>query len=170
MISLEKFDSSSYDKLISWIDSPEALMQFAGPSYSFPLTKEQLEKSGGDPNRYAYKVVDTDTNNTIGHAEIHLISDGAVLRRILVGDTNMRGKGLCSPIVAQLLRIVFVELKQVKVELNVFDWNTSAIKCYEKAGFIINPNKVLERTVNGKTWFALNMVLDKDKWISLSST
>jgi len=169
MISLEKFDSSSFDKLISWIDSPEALMQFAGPAYSFPLTKEQLDQSSKDPNRYAYKVVDNNSNNAIGHAEIHLTNDGAILRRILVGDTNMRGKGLCSPIVDQLLQIVFGELKQVRVELNVFDWNTSAIKCYEKAGFIINPDKVLERTVNGKTWFALNMVLDKGKWISLSS-
>ncbi len=169
MITLEKFDSSSYDKLISWIDSPEALMQFAGPSYSFPLTKEQLEKSASDPNRHAYKVVDTNSNNAIGHAEIHLTTNGAILRRILIGDSNMRGKGLCSPVVDQLLQIVFGELNQDRVELNVFDWNTGAIKCYEKAGFIINPDKVLERTVNGKTWFALNMVLDKDKWETLSS-
>jgi len=170
MISLEKIDSSSYDKLISWIDSPEALMQFAGPSYSFPLTKEQLEKSAEDSTRFAYKVVDTSSNTTIGHAEIHLTNDGAILRRILIGDTNMRGRGLCSPLIDQLLQIVFGELNQVKVELNVFDWNTSAIKCYEKAGFVINPNKVLERTVNGKTWFALNMVLDRANWISIPST
>jgi RimJ/RimL family protein N-acetyltransferase len=169
MISLEKFENADFDKLISWIDSPEALMQFAGPAYSFPLTKEQLDQSSKDPTRYAYKVVDTNSNNTVGHAEIHLTNDGAILRRILIGDTPMRGKGLCSPLVDQLLHIVFGELNQVRVELNVFDWNTSAIKCYEKAGFIINPNKVLERTVNGKTWFALNMVLDKDIWISLSS-
>ena len=77
----------------------------------------------------------------------------------------MRGKGLCSLLVDHLLHIVFGELNQEKVELNVFDWNTNAIKCYEKAGFTINPNKVLERTVNGKTWFALNMVLDKVNWI-----
>ena len=165
MITLEKFDSSSLDKLISWIDSPEALMQFAGPSYTFPLSKEQLDQSSKDLNRHAYSVVDTNSNTTIGHAEIHLTNDGAILRRILIGDPNMRGKGLCSPLVDHLLQIVFAELNQEKVELNVFDWNTSAIKCYEKAGFTINPNKVLERTVNGKTWFALNMVLDKVNWI-----
>jgi len=167
VIRLDKFDSSSFDKLISWIDSPEALMQFAGPSYSFPLTREQLEQSAQDPNRHAFKVVDTNSGNTIGHAEIHLTPDTAILRRILIGDASMRGKGLCSPIVEQLLQIVFAELNQSRVELNVFDWNAGAIRCYEKSGFVINPNKKLERTVNGKTWIALNMILDKASWIAI---
>ena len=79
----------------------------------------------------------------------------------------MRGKGLCSPIVDQLLQIVFQQLNQSRVELNVFDWNAGAIRCYEKAGFVINPNKKLERTVNGKTWIALNLILDTSTWIAV---
>ena len=167
MIRLEKFDNSSFDKLISWIDSAETLMQFAGPSYSFPLTVEQLQQSEQDQNRHAFKVIDSNSDNTIGHAEIHLTPETAILRRILIGDARMRGKGLCSPIVDQLLQIVFQHLNQSRVELNVFDWNAGAIRCYEKAGFVINPNKKLERTVNGKTWIALNMILDKSTWIAV---
>jgi hypothetical protein len=30
MIRLEKFDHRNYDQLISWVDTAEALMQFAG--------------------------------------------------------------------------------------------------------------------------------------------
>lgn len=32
-------------------------------------------------------------------------------------------------------------LHQSNIKLNVFDWNLSAIKCYENAGFKTNPNK-----------------------------
>ncbi len=39
--------------------------------------------------------------------------------------------------VQQLLDIAFIDLKQSKVELNVFDWNISAIKCYDKAGSVL---------------------------------
>jgi hypothetical protein len=41
MVRLEKFNKCAYADLISWIDSKEMLMQFAGPSFDFPLTNEQ---------------------------------------------------------------------------------------------------------------------------------
>ena len=50
------------------------------------------------------------------------------------------------------------------VELNVYDWNKSAIKCYEKSGFEINPNKISQIEVKGETWISLNMLLEKNKW------
>ena len=40
---------------------------------------------------------------------------------------------------------------------------TTAIECYKKAGFTINPGKILERKVKNETWVALNMTLDKNK-------
>lgn len=35
-----------------------------------------------------------------------------------------------------ILTIAFEELKLHKVTLGVFDFNTSAIRCYENAGFV----------------------------------
>ncbi|HVF80655.1 MAG TPA: GNAT family protein, partial [Flavisolibacter sp.] len=144
-------------QLISWIDSEELLMQFAGPEFRFPLTKEQLDKSVNDSNRYAFKVVDAE-QETIGHAEIYLTENSACLCRIIIGEKELRGKGVGQLIVRLLLNFAFTELNQDKAELNVFDWNTTAIKCYEKAGFVVSPSKKLERTVNGKVWTAVNMV------------
>jgi RimJ/RimL family protein N-acetyltransferase len=164
MIRLEKFDQGCYDTLLSWIENAGALMQFAGPAFTFPLTAEQLDKSLGDPNRFAFRVVDRNSGKMIGHAEIYLTKESAYLGRIIIGDPQMRGNGLGGQIVASLLDYAFDVLGQNKVQLNVFDWNTSAIKCYEKVGFLINPNKKAERVVNGQTWNALNMFIDKQKW------
>ena len=164
MVELQKFDSSAYDKLISWIDSEEMLMQFGGPEFSFPLTAEQLDKSLSNKNRHAFKVVHTATNAHIGHCEIHLTQNGAKFARILIGDEDHRGQGLGTQIMNLIIQHCIEHLKESRIELNVFDWNASAIRCYEKVGFKINPNQKLERKVNGQTWIAINMVLDNEVW------
>lgn len=167
IIQLEKFDKESYDTFISWVDSAETLMQIAGPTLSFPLTKEQLDHSLADKNRFAYKVLDAGSNEMIGHGEIYVKEDSAKLGKIFIGEPKYRGKGLGQQLVQKLLKIVFIDLKQTKAELNVFDWNTRAIRCYEKAGFVVNPSLKFERTVNGKSWTAINMVLEKEHWQQL---
>jgi RimJ/RimL family protein N-acetyltransferase len=44
-------------------------------------------------------------------------------------------------VVNLLLVYVFSNLNRTEVELNVFDWNITAIKCYEKVGFVKNLDK-----------------------------
>ena len=66
MIRLEKFNRVDYPTLISWVDSPETLMQIAGPTLHFPLTQDQLDQSLRDPNRYPFKVVEVPSQKYIG--------------------------------------------------------------------------------------------------------
>lgn len=164
MIKFEKFTSDNYSDLISWIDSEETLMQFAGPGYYFPLTPEQLDIALSDKSRIAFHIVSTETHVSIGHAEIYLLEDSAKIGRILIGDHTQRGKGLGQRIVHLLLEYIFFNLNRTKVELNVFDWNIGAIKCYEKVGFVKDSDKRLERKVNGQVWTAFTMSLDKSQY------
>src|SRR5438067_2455808 len=93
MIQLQKLDRKDYDLFISWVDTPETLMQFAGPTFSFPLTAEQLDQSLKDSKRFAFKVMDIPTTTMIGYAEIYLTEQSAYLGKILIGDKELRGKG-----------------------------------------------------------------------------
>ena len=61
MIRLEPFATSDFNKLISWVDSEEDLIQFAGPIFKFPLTERQLEKYLEDKSRFAFKVIETES-------------------------------------------------------------------------------------------------------------
>ena len=167
MIRLEKFDKDFYADLISWVNSEEELMQFAGPAFNFPLTNQQLDESLSDKNRIAFRIVDDNTNLSIGHAEIYLTDQSAYLGRILIANKEQRGKGLGQQIVHLLLDFVFSKHGKTKAELNVFDWNIAAIKCYEKAGFVINPIKKHERKIKNEIWTAINMTIDKSKWQEL---
>ena len=166
-IKLEPFKQEHYLDLISWIPNEEMLMQFAGPGFTFPLTFQQLDASLSDPNRISFNVVSKETNTVIGHCEIYVSDNSAKLGRILIGDPGYRGKGLGQQIVQSLLHYTFTQLNKPVAELNVFDWNTGAIKCYEKVGFTINPNKKLERKVNDQTWIAINMTIDRSRYEEL---
>lgn len=139
--------------------SEELLVQVAGPIFTYPLTEMQLFTYLEDNNRYPFKVVDADSGETIGHAEIYRHGENAgKFCRILVGDENHRGKGIGQEIISQLLTYSIDRLKMQEIELNVYDWNTSAIRCYEKVGFKLVPGKYTTIDVQDKTWKSLNMV------------
>jgi RimJ/RimL family protein N-acetyltransferase len=164
MINLTAFDKSDFAKLISWISNEEILLQFSGPAFTFPLTEEQLYLNLEDKNRFAYKVVDLSNNSMIGYAEIYWQKNSVLLGRIIIGEQEFRGRGIGKQIVKNLLEISFNQFKVESAELNVFDWNINAIKCYEQVGFSINPGKIYKREINGQTWTALNMVIEKSSW------
>jgi RimJ/RimL family protein N-acetyltransferase len=168
MIKLEPFTKSDFTRLISWIDNLEELVQFAGPNFSFPLTTEQLEKYLADQNSFAFKVIETGSNKTIGHCEIYKSESSAKLCRILIGEKNFRGRGLGVEIVNQLLEKSFMQFNYSLAELNVYDWNIEAIKCYEKSGFKINKDKTKTILVDGKPWTSLNMIITKTEWLAKS--
>jgi RimJ/RimL family protein N-acetyltransferase len=165
MIKLEKFTEIDFQRLINWIEKEEILIQFSGPIFKFPLTKEQLSKYLYSENIISFKVINLETNEIIGHSEIYKSENNQVkLCRILIGDINQRGKGFGKEIVNELVKYSYENLNAEKIELNVYDWNKSAIICYEKTGFEINPNKFSEIEVKGNIWISLNMILDKSKW------
>jgi RimJ/RimL family protein N-acetyltransferase len=161
MIKLEPFTKNDFSRLVSWVKNEEELIQFAGPFFTFPLTEDQLEKYLEDKNRFAYKVIEIISNQTIGHCEIYLTEVSAKLCRILIGEKSFRGKGFGSEVVTLLVEKCFNEFSYSHAELNVYDWNTSAIKCYEKAGFVVNPKKSKTIEVNNKIWTSINMFIKK---------
>ncbi len=162
MIELTPFTDKDFGTLISWIDNEKSMLQFAGNIFTFPLTKNQLQNYLTDPNRNAFKVINKFDNSKIGHAEIYLEpnSNIAKLCRILIGEKELRGKGLGEMIVNELVRKAFEEYKVDSIELNVYSWNTSAIKCYKKVGFEINKNVTKISKIKDAVWEAINMTLN----------
>jgi len=165
MIQLVPFTRDDFADLISWTDSPETLMQYAGPIYSFPLTEEQLMAALADAQRMFYTVVETATARRIGHAEIYKGTEKAFLCCIYIGNKAFRNRGLGYEVVSRLLEIVFIDLGYRRAELNVFDWNEPAIRCYRKAGFKPDPAKEGVRKIGEQSWRVINMYLRKSTWL-----
>lgn len=54
---------------------------------------------------------------------------------ISIGEKRFWNQGLGTDAVRTLLRFAFLELNLHRVELDVYDFNPRAMRCYEKAGF-----------------------------------
>ncbi|QPA33034.1 GNAT family N-acetyltransferase [Thermaerobacillus caldiproteolyticus] len=172
MIELKYFERSDFKQLINWIDSPKFLLQWGGPQFDYPLNESQLEKYIENANNdtsdtLIYKVIHKETGNVIGHISLGKIdrkNKSARIGKVLVGDKNIRGQGIGQLMVKEILRIAFEELKLHRVSLGVFDFNKSAIACYEKVGF--KKEGLLRdcRRIGNEYWSLWEMSILENEW------
>lgn len=158
MIKLEPFTNRDFLRLINWIDSERALVQFAGPIFSYPLTENQLTAYLNNKALIPKRIVDIASGEVIGHCELNFLNDFPRLSRILIGNETYRSKGLGKQLVALMIDEIQKIKSTEKVELRVFEWNKNAVKLYENTGFIIELESTLEFKFNNKEmWINLYM-------------
>ncbi|GAA4323501.1 GNAT family protein [Flaviaesturariibacter amylovorans] len=145
MIRLAYFTPADFDQLIAWVHDEYLLTNWAGSLFRFPLTRDSLEWYLEDTNdleksdALVYKAIDEASGETVGHVSLGSISrknHSARISRVLVGDTQHKGRGICTEMIRAVLRVGFGELNLHRISLGVYDFNKSAIRCYEKAGFV----------------------------------
>jgi RimJ/RimL family protein N-acetyltransferase len=160
MIYLRPFDPLEVNRLISWVDSPELLVQFSGPGFEFPITKSSWNKHLSDMSIHPYFVVDVNSDDPIGYAEIVKVDEKVVkLCRLLIGDPELRGLGLGKLLVRELIYEALAISNPLRILMNVYCHNTAAIKCYESVGFVINESVSKVSLVDGVEWKSYQMDL-----------
>jgi RimJ/RimL family protein N-acetyltransferase len=161
MIKLKPFTKNDFEIFKSWIHDEEGMIQFGGEMFVFPITDEQLENYVNKKDIKPLKVIWTETSETVGHCELNYQDGHKRLSRILIGEQKWRGKKIGEQIVMKMTELFFEDETTKKIDLNVFDWNKSAIKCYENVGFEIKHEKTTLMKVGNKTWTRLNMELER---------
>lgn len=136
---LEEFTVRDIPILLKWLNGTNSrfLYQFAGPKYKFPLNEEQLLQTIESNAYLSFKVIKTESNEVIGHCQfmrIDTIKSTASIGRLLINPLY-RGKGYGTQMLMEMINYALRELKLTKLELRVFDFNKSAIKCYKNIGF-----------------------------------
>ncbi len=137
-IVFRPFRSTDTPALTSWATSADALLQWVGPHFNFPLDEEQLRdyaESAGE-NRHLISGVCRDTGSVVAHAELNLLRDHDLgqIRRVAVAP-EMRGKGIGLALMRWVVELAFAELNLNRLELVVFSFNEAARNCYRAAGF-----------------------------------
>ncbi|WP_457588010.1 GNAT family N-acetyltransferase [Ensifer canadensis] len=139
-ISLRSFLPQDAAQLSAWFPSAEALTQWGGSGLSFPLDAAQIAEMhastlGDAPARWMFSgVVDGDL---AGHAQVALDWDNGVgrLSRVAI-NPRFRGHGLAQPFLQRIIERFFADVHFERLELNVYTFNTAAIRTYLKLGFI----------------------------------
>lgn len=170
MIQLETFTAADFDRFISWVDNEAALVQFAGPLFTYPLTHAQLAAYLQQTKKQPFKIRLRETGQVIGHCELNFEKELPRLSRILIGEKSMRNKGLGKLVVKEMVNRLFSTTAYTAVDLNVFDWNHNAVACYTQLGFRINPEMAGSTEVSGAVWHTHNMVLQKADWLLKQDT
>jgi RimJ/RimL family protein N-acetyltransferase len=90
---------------------------------------------------------------------------GDTLVAIALGEREYWGKGYGTDAMQVMLRYAFEELNLRRVGLIVFEYNSRAIRSYEKAGFI--PEGVVRKTIlrDGKRWDFQYMGILREEWL-----
>lgn len=162
-IRMESFSEADFDTLISWISSEKELVQFAGPTFRFPLTKEQLSEHLEDSRRYAFKIIHTKANQPIGYCEAyHADEQNGRLCRVIIGDKNYRGKGYGTLLAKLLTAWTFDNLHVNSINLNVYDFNAAAIRSYENAGFKKMAVNEMTTQIENENWGSFKMAIERE--------
>jgi RimJ/RimL family protein N-acetyltransferase len=171
-IELQPFERSDFAQLIKWSGSPEFLLQWSGSTFHYPLDEAQLEEytngSRGDvPVRKIFRVVDKTSGRTVGHialSNINRRSRSAAISCVLIGDPDARGKGIGAQMIRRVLEIGFDELGLHRIQLSVFDFNTTAIACYEQVGFVKEGLHRETSRIGDEYWSAYLMSFLEQEW------
>jgi len=164
VIELRAFDTADRALLRSWVASPEQLLLWAGPSFTWPLDDDQLaayQKAWAGADRRVWTAVDATTGSPVGHASVRLVEpDTGRLGRVLI-DPHRRGHGLGDALVGAVLSHAFTPMGLARVELGVFAHNTPAVRLYERHGFTTDEVFRGVERVDGVSWDALQMSLTR---------
>ena len=95
------------------------------------------QNSGNDLGA-GFSVITLDSDEMIGHVVLHgRFQPARIATFAIVLSPDHVGKGLGTEATRLMVRYGFQELGLHKIELQVWSYNTRAIRSYEKAGFVI---------------------------------
>ena len=152
----EEWDQDSeYKRLLD--DSPA--VQISGS-----IAREHFEEDNGNGTLFMVHTIPDD--RVIGFIELDGLNWAARSGwvGIGIGDSEYRGKGYGTEAMRLLLAYAFTWLNLNRVNLNVFAYNTRAIRSYEKCGFRYEGTEREVIFKEDKRWDLIDMGILRDEW------
>ncbi|MXP26936.1 GNAT family N-acetyltransferase [Altererythrobacter indicus] len=168
MIHLVPFAAEHFDLVCSWFTNEVEAVQWGGPSVSYPLAAQMLqamldEGKTNPPNRLCWMA--QEDGESVGHIQLALDwrSGNATLSRVVIAP-QMRGQGKGSQMLRLVTEHAFGFEAIERVELNVYAWNSVAIRTYEKLGLKLEGTRRSSASVNGERWDTCIMSVLREEW------
>jgi RimJ/RimL family protein N-acetyltransferase len=155
-----------------WSHDPEYLRllsaDIAKPLSPFQVKKqyEEWEKDAEKRNAFPFAIRLKADDRLIGFARLWRIewTHGTSSLQIGIGDRNDRGKGYGTEALHMLLRYAFDELNLYRLAASTTEYNTGAIRFFERAGFVVEVRRRQAVQRDGKRWDMVMMGLLRDEW------
>tara|TARA_R110001583_G_scaffold9433_13_gene44824 strand:- start:3933 stop:4412 length:480 start_codon:yes stop_codon:yes gene_type:complete len=154
-MGLEVFSKNDFEQLITWISSDELNYLWGGPTYSYPLTYQQIVTHCRQPEvmPFIFKVA----GQNAGFIELFHVSDEHYrICRVFIAN-EYHGQGLSKEMVESVIVKAQADFGCEIISLAVFDHNTVAKNCYKSLGFNIVATELGTRSYKGKVWNLVRM-------------
>jgi RimJ/RimL family protein N-acetyltransferase len=86
-----------------------------------------------------------------------------------IGDPQDRKKGYGSQALNLILRYAFEELNLYRLTALVPEYNSDAMRFFEKAGFLVEVRRRQALNRDGRRWDLLHLGLLQDEWVQNGS-
>lgn len=152
-------DAEMYTKWINDLSMSIKIGSAATEAYSLSREKSFLENMAREGNNYA--IISKKTDELLGNCSLFSINHihRTAELGIFLGDHSNRNKGYGTEAIQLLCEYGFKVMNLNNIMLRLFDFNHSARKCYEKAGFQLFGRRSKCYFVNGHYYDELYMEL-----------
>jgi RimJ/RimL family protein N-acetyltransferase len=167
-VVLRRHRAENLGTFLRWYQDPEV----AGLTryQQSPLTQEEIQRffysriMGSDFLSMAIHLRDTD--RLVGTCAFSQLDgdSGSTLYHITIGEHDAWSKGYGTEATQLMLRHAFSNLALHRVALTVFEFNTRAIRSYEKSGFVVEGRARQAIFRDGRFWDEIHMSILLDEW------
>ncbi len=127
---------------------------------------EEMDKDAERHNAFHFALRLKEDDRLIGFARLWRIewthATGSL--QIGIGDRNDRGKSYGTEALHLLLRYAFDELNLYRLSATTTEYNTGAIRFFERAGFVVEVRRRQAIQRDGRRWDAVLLGLLRDEW------
>jgi RimJ/RimL family protein N-acetyltransferase len=128
--------------------------------------REWIERDADKADFFPFTILAAPESRLIGFVNLEAINwtHGNAWLGIGLGDRDYWSQGYGTDAVRVILRYAFSELNLHRVTLDVFEYNTRALRCYEKAGFVVEGRECEYIHRDGRRWDMIHMGILREEW------
>ena len=152
-------EQTDFIHIENWISDERTYALWSADRLAYPLSKEGLhkyltEQILSNEKEYDGAYVYADDNDCPVGFFIFTVNeqDTSGFVRFIMVDSTSRGKGYGTKMLVELQRFAYDRTGVTSIRLIVFDVNTAARKCYEKAGFHVISDVLDAFPYQDETW------------------
>ena len=168
LVVLQRHRAENLRAFVRWYSDPEVarLTRY----HEAPLSNDEIQRffysriMGSDFLAMAIHVRDTD--RLVGTCAFSQLDgdNGSTLYHITIGEPDAWGRGYGTEATELMLAHAFRRLALHRVALTVFEFNTRAIRAYEKCGFVVEGRARQAIFRDGRFWDEIHMSILLDEW------
>ena len=153
-----------------WVNDPDIVCHLSD-IFLYPHAQESTEAYleamlEGNADARGFVIADLATEAYIGQVNLDSIDWKNRVGKIgiVIGSTEHMGRGYGTEAMRLLVDFAFREMNLNRLELEVYDFNERAVRCYASCGFV-QEGRLRERQYkNGRYWDVIQMGLLRSDW------